>query len=661
VLSVVSAKTSEEQETQYDEFDATLCLEWAVRMACVGNCASSDLVAPIFECIAEILGTKKNEIYKIFPYLVERCIYHLLCAARLYSNDILWKSLCIIRDFPPEFSSVLAERIGIGTLSIIRFNSNISAPEHWFAIFGLVNASMVSEFGRPFAWSSICHLIDNSHITDLNFSHCRQAIMRFLHGVFPGDEFVSSKKPTDAQSLLRPLNHWLLGSFYALTRVALIAIGSHSESLEDDVVSDHEMNFPLPPVLVMFKENEQATNTSMQLLKNCKCYIPSKQDRIKFLRYLIFDTTSSHSVSPAAKSVSASASPSGSGFGGESQEMPLINVSSIHFEDATQIDHLWIETCKTLSDFVNEMPNISISASDCLQTLLIGGAIVGISEKTWCGMLMELLRRLPLNFMGALHRFTDLTKDGLIICEVVLRSTSLLSDVLVSKFRLLHNTNEFREIWKKCLNSIISNINSVPSTSPLIPESLELINSLLRVLRQHLSSCASDTNADDVSLDDPMFVLLVESNNSIMNSPISHLVSSSMLNSVKDLIVKIQNKSAEAAKAETEARLRARSGEVAETSLAKTTENRSGVAEIQTMSPSTEASEISTIVTVSGEGAATTTTITSGTDAGASASDVTTKENSVYAEQPESGKGKEDGSEEPTEEPPSSGFMSFFW
>jgi hypothetical protein len=49
-------------------------------------------------------------------------------------------------------------------------------------VFSLLSAATCGSEGRPYVYKSICYLIENNLINDMNFTPCRHLVLRFLHG-----------------------------------------------------------------------------------------------------------------------------------------------------------------------------------------------------------------------------------------------------------------------------------------------------------------------------------------------------------------------------------------------------------------------------------------------------------------------------------------------
>ena len=114
--------------------------------------------------------------------------------------------------------------------------------------------------GRPFVWEAISNLIDHNAITQQNFMPARHLVLRFLHGVFPGEgeEELESGVVLDDEpdselstSIVQPhdgkvippkraqsSNPWVTGSLILLLRLMLMILKGLQESEPRD--SDNE-------------------------------------------------------------------------------------------------------------------------------------------------------------------------------------------------------------------------------------------------------------------------------------------------------------------------------------------------------------------------------------------------------------------------------------
>lgn len=54
--------------------------------------------------------------------------------------------------------------------------------EQWYMVFSLLSAATSGAQGRVCVWRSVCFLLEQDLVGDLNFTPCRHLVLRFLHG-----------------------------------------------------------------------------------------------------------------------------------------------------------------------------------------------------------------------------------------------------------------------------------------------------------------------------------------------------------------------------------------------------------------------------------------------------------------------------------------------
>ena len=54
--------------------------------------------------------------------------------------------------------------------------------EQWYMLFSLLSAATSGSTGRPYVWEALSYLLHHNLINDINFTPCRNLLLRFIHG-----------------------------------------------------------------------------------------------------------------------------------------------------------------------------------------------------------------------------------------------------------------------------------------------------------------------------------------------------------------------------------------------------------------------------------------------------------------------------------------------
>jgi len=159
-----------------------------------------------------------------------------------------------------------------------------------------------------------------------------------------------------------------------------------------------------------------------------------------------------------------------------------IVIACVAFTKSEEVELLWAETCKTLSEAINVEPlSQSRHAIYLIRVLQLSGRVVSMPKSAWQKSLSEMLQRLPIDIKIAKEKFIN--SDIVEISDICLRCCNIIFDVLVSSFRQLLSTKEFSTHWLMFMSVLSGNIKASSRGLPIFDETLEMMGALLRLLR----------------------------------------------------------------------------------------------------------------------------------------------------------------------------------
>jgi len=466
-------RQDDDKSFESPELNAVMLLEWLCNLSFVSK-GKPDLVWPrIHDFFRSIFEENIDKLYIVFPYFIERCIVKILQAANqlatedfsLNSNiemgrknpfllqtaltpstqdklSAIWSSLRLMRGVPSEILYHVSDRIGLGVLSLLKNSKRadaIESLEQWYMIFSLLSAATCGPSGRQFVWEATCLLIDNNLLNDINFTPCRHLLLRFLFGVFPGDEDFDSSLQEKPSPLTNP---WLMASMTRLMILTSMAMAGYvSAEFGNNKMKEKSLNVPRSPTT-----------------------------KGEFITFPLPSGSRQKHLTPSAPR---------NAINEESSQH--LTVLSVKFARPHEVEMLWIESCKNFADLVNvPSSDISQKATYCIHAILMSGGIVGLPKDCWFKVLQEMLNRLPLNIQDLLQQRNGSEMEMIHRC---LSSCNIVFEMLVGHIKELRDIPDFPSIWLRFTKVLSTNLSSVQRDHPLYDEMLEMIAALLRLLR----------------------------------------------------------------------------------------------------------------------------------------------------------------------------------
>ena len=483
------------------EMDAVVLLEWLSHI-CVSNRHRIYIIWPkVHNFLVEISEERLEDLHSCCPYFLERCIVLILRSITatieytcgnisdlvdaqnpninssetivLDTLNSMWSSLRLLRGFPSQLLNNIADKLAVGVLSLMQCYHNILFKgegiaadigiqeyfgiEQWCMIFSLLSGATCSFIGRPYVWDTICYIIDNNLVTELNYSPCRQLVLRFIHGAFLGEEEEKENEENDEIDESNN-NLWRSSSLMYLVRLTNMVLGGYiliteiNDRLESNVngstpTKAHDnkiVTFSLPPV----EKKLYKVLSPILEIKN----LPK----------------------PGADSSSNKFIQSGT-----------MDVTVVMLKSVKEIETLWLETSKSFANMVNTVDTkVAYRALYCIQAVILAGETVGLSDSSWFETLQELMTILPINFV-TLASSRDNSIDPKLkyeLLEICLRSCNLIFEMIVCYLKHLRNVNEFPSVWLRFISVLANNVNVVQKNAALHEEILEMIVALLRLL-----------------------------------------------------------------------------------------------------------------------------------------------------------------------------------
>lgn len=322
--------------------------------------------------------------------------------------------------------------------------------QNWCILFSLLSlAARIPGVGRQHVWDSICHLLDHNHINAANFTQYRRLLLRYLHGVFPGEGEEDQRQKLlfhggEPESALNSsvIVHGVDNSFIApamirLAKLTLMALAGESRSRNKQ--NDDEFETYACPVLsmayssdVLAPSGDQArTRSALLKYQNYFRFIASFTCRDEF--YHLENGVSSQAIQETLL---------------QTVRLTHIKVKPVFFVSHaaggadSEVDKLWLETCKMFSEIVLLLINdISEQGLYCIQVLFVAGRKT-VAPSAWAAVLTEMISRLPLKLdqfsmnvepdHEAPGYLSDLVKEQMV--SVALHGCSTIFEALIDSF-----------------------------------------------------------------------------------------------------------------------------------------------------------------------------------------------------------------------------------
>jgi hypothetical protein len=478
------------------------------------------------------------------PYFTERCILFILRAScELIEKDVpihpstrinlnarrrmqnnlqepleqnpsrmfdVWSSLRLLRNLPVELMTQLSGRVGAAMLHFMRISPGtdaIQSLEDWYLVFSLLSAATANEEGRAYVWLILQYLITSDQITDNNFSPCRHLILRYILGMFHGNE------NRERYSIITEgFGKWQLPAMFCLVRLTYMAIGGYIQDYEVESTDIH--SFLAAPKASLRRIGSKSTNHTIPTSQAQQGPQIAGEDRVTFPLPGVAKIADGSKGTPLGNPGKESNKPSPANEkcdGGYSIDMDFIRresitVTCLHFPRAEEIEVLWFETCKTLADFGVSLPlEISRRATYCLQAMLLAGTSTKFPAETWWRVLYEVVNRLPMNMVAgskasntgavgaaassmsaqtqSIGTVAVASNDPAIIADCCLRSCNVIFELLVSQIKYLRDTADFQSFWLRYMTILATNASVLPRGTPMHEEIIEMIAALMRLLR----------------------------------------------------------------------------------------------------------------------------------------------------------------------------------
>ena len=437
------------------ELDAVLLLEWTVAVAVCNKRRMHVVWGRLHEFFRDVLEEGVDKLAATCPYFLERCVVCILRAtaqmdgssgaallkgaspaAQSSSSQSVWLSLRLLRGVPGEVLVAIAGRIGAGVAGLLMDAPGaacISTMDQWYIVFSLLSAAALAEDGRRFAWGALGYLVERNLVNDMNFSPCRQLVVKFLHGAF-------SAAGTQAEAEVSPVgrrdateSRRVHDSMLYLMRLMLMALAGYSSS-------------------------------------SSSCGQQTWQPRGRANGSLL------DSIAVAPAGLATFPLPRAQQVGYDKS----ITVACVCFPSAEEVELLWFDSCRCLAELATNaaLPDVCQCAVYCLDSVLIAADTVGLGDETWFRTASELLERLPLNLSTVTQR-----GDVIAIIENCIRCCSLVFHVVVSHVAQLRNVKDFPALWLRFVNVLAINVNMIPRAVNLHGELVDMISALLRLLR----------------------------------------------------------------------------------------------------------------------------------------------------------------------------------
>lgn len=487
------------------EFDAILLLEWLSSMVLINKHRAPLLWSKMHSFFKCMLEDSIDILSVNFPYFIERCVVTIITATSQLSSSpppppppipqldskyasaanslsptstnsglsFVWLSLRLLRGIPSEIFSNISDRFAAGILSLLRHSPGvqlITTLEQWYIIFSLLSAASCGAGGRPYVWDAVCFLIDKHLVNDMNLTPCRHLVLRFLHGVFPGDLDEEQKFQDPSSRNSNAVNPWLLESMTNLMKITTMALAGYKSvgGLTNNANSSNKFNTAAQPSgsLRLSSISDGNSSSSSQL--------------------------SSKSIPNSGSSVSISSDKTAKMTNQNMVTFPLpppfassqLTVVSVELPKKEEVELLWLESCKTFADIANSMPaDQSQRATFCLQSIFISGGICGLPDGLWFKALIELVNIMPINLAATSNskKFAMANEDEVIEC--CLRSCNVIFEMMVTHIKQLRKVKDFPSYWLRFISVLATNANLLMKGVAMHEEMLEMIAALLRLLR----------------------------------------------------------------------------------------------------------------------------------------------------------------------------------
>lgn len=154
-----------------------------------------------------------------------------------------------------------------------------------------------------------------------------------------------------------------------------------------------------------------------------------------------------------------------------------ISVVCVNFSQVQDVEILWTETLKTISEFASYSPvEVSKHSTFCIQALFIAGQLSSMPSELWRTVLQELIQRLPLLVQP------KQTSNSAPAYEKSLRCCVIMFDIIVLHSRMLLSTDGFNPTWIKYMTILARNVCEGSTNHGYQSEIIDMIGSLLRIL-----------------------------------------------------------------------------------------------------------------------------------------------------------------------------------
>ena len=327
--------------------------------------------------------------------------------------------------------------------------------------------------------------------------------------VFPGDDEVDAASAS-ASVPPRPRNPWLTGSLLHLLRLTLMALAGYSLSSGRRLLAATELNGCSSG---SGSGSSGSSSSSSHTGDN-----GHKKSSLSGTNTLTNDSKGKHFVTfplpmedaafiGGAGSVTAKLDDVDSNASNNTSLSATISVVCVEFVQIQDVEILWLETVKTLSEFVTSKPvEVSKNSTYCMQGLFLAGHLSNLPAHVWQTMLSDLITKIPLAASDyhklqlqqsrAAHKANESSQSAVELC---LRCCCMVFDVIVLHFRVLKVGEDFHSTWLKFVSVLATNVLDSNIGSPFCNELVDMIGSLLRLLYFIPVASVPSSTASEVS------------------------------------------------------------------------------------------------------------------------------------------------------------------
>eukprot|EP01034_Spumella_vulgaris_P022368 gene22368-28490_t len=533
------SSSSKGRATAASDLDFVVMLEWLYLLVSSSTARLTSYWPQMHAFFRTIFEDKLDQLSEQHPYVLERCVVVILrstveligiptvraphtptslqsgillpqsssSSSSALSAESVWMSLRLMRGMSGDLIMNLSGRIGFGVLSMITATHKTNTPlnlEQWYMIFSLLSAATSGPEGRAFVWSAICFLIEQSMVGDINFTPCRHLVLRYLHGVFPGELALHEK---EGHQHAAQHNQWMLPSMGHLLHMTLMVLAGllRASSLPSRLLSAAATGssaLTSPAASSTFRtplKDAPAKSRSAeadQVSPGGDCVSFPMPPPFLFTPMKTTDMGSSPRTDQRGDVASAAKTQT---------QAQMQSVRCIRLGKAEDVEVVWLESCKIFSELTNSLSsNTSKQAVDCLRMVLCSGRFAHLTDAIWLKCLNELISRLPLHYLTAAGKLGSSHSvdgahgvDSVDICH---RCCNVVFDVILENVKQMRENVEFQSIWIRFISTLATIVGSTNKNALQLSgqqpffhdEAMGMLEALLRLLNTPAMVLVSD-------------------------------------------------------------------------------------------------------------------------------------------------------------------------